>query len=85
MPEVTETLPTLRELRDSHGLSAQSVADKVAQILGESSRTGQSITNIEMRGCRDHYIIKALARVFEMPEDKVAAIIAPSDIQNKML
>lgn len=85
MSHIAGKLPTLRERRDALGLSAQAVADKVAQLLGEPSRTGQSITNIENRGCRDHYVIKALAKIFSTSEDEMAEITAPTDIQNKLL
>jgi len=78
-----ETLSPLRRIRDAmnsgNGLSAQSVADKVAEILGESSRTGESIAMIERRGSSDWYVIHALAAVYNRTPTEIALAGAPKN------
>ena len=77
------TLSPLRRIRDAmnsgNGLSAQSVADKVAEILGESSRTGESIAMIERRGSSDWYVIHALAAVYNRTPTEIALAGAPKN------
>ena len=78
-----ETLSPLRRIRDAmnsgNGLSAQSVSDKVAEILGESSRTGESIAMIERRGSSDWYVIHALAAVYNRTPTEIALAGAPKN------
>jgi hypothetical protein len=75
--EATESTVSLRSLRGSFNLSAREVAEKVAEILGEESRTGESIAMIERRGTKDHYVISALAQIFGVTTDRMATITRP--------
>ena len=78
-----ETLSPLRRIRDAmnggNGLSAQLVAAEVAKILGEPSRTANSIVMIERRGSNDWYVIHALATVYHRTPAEIALAAAPKN------
>ena len=78
-----ETLSPLRRIRDAmnsgNGVSPQVVAAEVAKILGESSRTANSIVMIERRGTNDWYVIHALATVYHRTPAEIALAAAPKN------
>lgn len=84
MSSISNATRTLRQIRDGVGFSAQKVADRVAEILHEPSRTGASIINIEVRGTRDHYVISALAEVLGVTTEEMAAATRPSANENNL-
>jgi hypothetical protein len=65
------------------GMSAQCVADKVAEILQETSRTGESVAMIEKRGTPDWYVIHALAEVYNRDPAEIAAAGIPKSRKRK--
>lgn len=82
MPKVLETYSTLRKIRDAadrgKGLSAQDVADKLVTLINgmgvkEDAKTYAWILRIEERGTRDRYIVKGLAKIYNKPEEEIAA------------
>ena len=77
------TLSPLRRIRDAmnsgNGVSPQVVAAEVAKILGESSRTANSIVMIERRGTNDWYVIHALATVYHRTPAEIALAAAPKN------
>ena len=66
-------------MNSGNGLSAQSVANEVARLLGETSRTGESIVMIEQRGSSDWYVIHALAEVYNRSAAEIALAGAPKN------
>lgn len=70
-------LPTLREIRDSVPMSQAILAERLRAELCETKRTPESVLQIERRGTRDYYIIRALAHIFGYSHDEMAAITCP--------
>ena len=67
MKELDKVTP-LRKMRDASndgkGMSQQEAADGLKAILGEESRTGESIVMLEKRGCNDVRILRGLAALY---------------------
>ena len=71
-------LTPLRQMRaalnDGKGMSAKEVARKVAELLGEEKRTGESIAMIERRGTVNWKLIQALSQFYNTSLEEMAAL-----------
>lgn len=85
MPRHLEHHSKLRRIRDALGFSAQQVANLIALLLGERTRTGASVSQIEQRGTKDIYVIAALAQIYKRPFGEIACLANPESAANKVL
>lgn len=67
-------MTTLRQIRESRRLSAAEVAERLRMMEPSFPANTQGFYNLERRGTRDYWYIRAIARVYGMGEEEVAAI-----------
>ena len=86
MPKPLESTTQLRQWRDEasngRGLSSQYVADELVRLINsmgvnEKPKTYAWILRIEERGTKDRYIVKGLAKIYNKPEEEIAAAALP--------
>jgi hypothetical protein len=70
------TEKTLADIRGDAHLSTREAARRLAQFLGEESRTHNSIVNIERDGTQKHSVIRGLAAIYGVSTEAIEAAIS---------